>query len=105
MKNRIWDIKNRKYVDSEEPNGTYLLEEYTGFKDSEGVDIYENDVWRRDKEVYHYWSGKKVFWKKINGACLLIFKTENNKWTVEEEEDCNPNNGFVIGTIHDVESI
>jgi hypothetical protein len=105
MRPRIWDIVEKKYIDSiEEAKGGYLEEQNTGLKDGDGNYIYENDVWRRNKEVYHYWSGKKLFWKNINLSCILIFKNENNKWSVEEEEDCNPSEGFVIGTIHDVEN-
>lgn len=102
MKPRIWDNKKRKYIDSLDSVYDYLLEENTGLKDADGYDIYENDIWMRTAPIYR--NGKLEHGAAGRCGYLLIFRTEDGRWSIEEE-DCLPNNGEVVGTIHDIDNI
>ena len=102
MKYRIWDTKNRKYVKHKDPDGEYLLEEFTGFFDAHNEEIYENDVWMRLLPIYR----NDRLYMGTPGRCgyLLIFKMNNGNWSIKEEE-CLPSDGEIVGTIHDVDNI
>jgi len=99
---RIWDTKKRKYTDAVKSGANYIIEKNTGFIDNEGNPIYENDVWMRLKPIYF----NEILFMATPGRCgyLLIFKLEDGTWSLSEE-DCDPCDGVVVGTIHDVEWI
>jgi len=99
---RYWDTINRKYVVSINSTTPYIIEKNTGLKDKDGLYIYENDVWQRDKPVYR--NGR--VWINCPGreGTLLVFHI-GTQWSIQEEEDCESTDGYIIGTIHDIDNI
>jgi hypothetical protein len=101
---RIWDNLLHKYVDLDTKiiPDVHELEINIGLKDKDGIYIYENDVWQRDKPIYR--NGRLLSRCPGRLGSMLVFHT-GTKWSIEEEKDCESTDGFVIGTIHDVTQI
>lgn len=110
---RIWDTKTKRYLEKGHPDfvnawgfedcknrlalkaksGSLIFEQYTGFKDQNGVDIYEGDIiWLFGIHLEVIWSqdeGKFDIRNKDFRAGAFIF----DKHTVQHIE--------VIGNIHE----
>lgn len=88
-----WTLgENENFIDN------FPLEQYTGLKDADGVEVYENDLletdWIIDSEGYFITESGQVVWRG-NGWKVLVDGNKYDLISAWEE------NGFaVIGNIH-----
>ena len=86
---------------TKEEQERFDIEQFTGLRDSKGVEIFENDVVRLSSSVYglHYNPGQIVVieWDE-DSTGFKPFMDENSDYDGVSGDQCE-----VIGTIHDAE--
>jgi uncharacterized phage protein (TIGR01671 family) len=97
FKFRVWDKKNSRFLKYWDDNTSldlwrwaelmstcltfpindYIIQQYTGLKDSCGVEIYEGDIieWKTEREPVTFDNG--VFWADLPNEVYLY---EVNRW-------------------------
>lgn len=72
----------------------YTVVQYTGLRDRNGVEVYEDDLWRFDDITY------LVLWIEKHAKFSIVAIDLNNKHTGEILSPISLRKGEVIGSIH-----
>lgn len=127
IKFRVWDWKEKKYSDDEvlidaisgvphirmiiknKPvlafTSNYVLEQYTGLKDKNGVEIYEGDIikgdaWRKESVVVFGKIGYDGQQNGLTGFALKCNECDYGDMFYELQYNQNYKEFEVIGNIH-----
>jgi len=102
------DMEGRVYnLQTGDGSDRYLIEQFTGLKDKDGVEIWENDIVRQtfNGEVTGYQIGKVVILPS-QGVCMSFPRTfvetsgEDQEWNLEGYKNIRHYRSEVIGNIH-----
>ena len=114
IKFRAWDKRGNCFIYSDEESDyhklsnffsytddfpeNYIIEQYTGLKDKNGVEIYENDICKYYQPYSEEWHTHIVKWDGML-ACFGMFE-KDNKWC-KESDWIKIQEIEVIGNIHE----